>query len=213
MPYYRKNKILFIHIPKTGGSVIEKEMEKVVSEVEFRIKGKPTIYSGKRHNLLNYPYNMVSPQHQFCSTFYLYKNKLNVNFDGLKIFSIVRNPYDRIISDLFWCKLIKENFISQRVYNVIKNEYLNRTDLDNHNVPQYKFLTDKNGNIIQGIKIFKCETLNERNDDLNEFLDIKINIIKHDANKDYSKYLNQDSINIINEYYKNDFKLFNYEFK
>lgn len=210
MPYYREKHILFVHIPKTAGSNIEQQLEKI-TKGELKNKGKPTIYSGKRHNLLDYPYNSVSPQHQFYSTLYLYRNKLNINFDGLKVFSVVRNPYDRIISDLHWCKLIKKSSTSKEVYKVIKDHYLNRTDLDNHNVPQYKFLTDENDNLIQDIKIFKCESLNQRNAELNEFLNLNININKNNVNKDYSKYLNQDSIDMINKFYEKDFKLFDYE--
>ena len=52
--------------------------------------------------LLDLPYNKKSLQHQFYTTLYQFKNKLNINFDNIKIFSVVRNPYDRIISDLFW---------------------------------------------------------------------------------------------------------------
>tara|TARA_Y100000992_G_C21267915_1_gene494999 strand:+ start:1098 stop:1736 length:639 start_codon:yes stop_codon:yes gene_type:complete len=210
MPYYREKNILFVHIPKTAGSNIEKQLEKI-TKGELKIKGKPTIYSSKRHKLLDYPYNLVSPQHQFYSTLYLYRNKLNINFDGLKIFSVVRNPYDRIISDLYWCKLITKSSTSKEVYKVIKNNYLNRIDLDNHNVPQYKFLTDKNDKLIQDIKIFKCESLNSKNAELNEFLNLKININKKDVNKDYSKYLNRESIDMINTFYEKDFKLFDYE--
>ena len=35
----------------------------------------------------------------------------------------------------------------------------------------------------------------------------------NNVNKDYSRYLNKDSIDLINYYYKYDFKLFNYQMK
>ena len=59
-------------------------------------------------------------------------------------------------------------------------------------------------------KILKCETLNQTNTELNDYIGININIRRPNVNKDYSKYLNRDSISLINEYYKKDFELFNY---
>lgn len=201
MPYYKTANLLFIHIPKTGGTVIEEQLEK---------QHKQTLYSGRTNNILPSPFNKTSLQHQFYTTIFKFKNKLQINFDNIKIFCVVRNPYDRIISDLFWYKLIKNNYNPEQVFNVIKNKYIDRNDLDNHNKPQYKYITDKNENIIQNIKIFHCEKLNDTNTEINEFLGFNINIIKKNVNKDYSKYLNNKSIKIINNYYKKDFELFNY---
>ena len=100
MPYYPNKNILFIHIPKTGGTVIEDEIKKQYNE---------TLYSGYSNNILEYPYNKISLQHQLYTTIYKYKNILNINFNNIKIFSVVRNPYDRIISDLFWYNLIEKD--------------------------------------------------------------------------------------------------------
>ena len=203
MPYYKDKNLLFIHIPKTGGSVIEVNIEK---------HAKQTLYSSYTNNLLDFPFNKKSLQHQFYTTIYQFRDKLNVNFDNIKIFSVVRNPYDRIISDLIYLKLIQTNFTAEQVYDTIKNNYLYRDDLDNHNQPQYKFIVDENSELIKNIKIFNTETLNQSNDNLNNFLGFNINI-KQNRVKDYSKYLNKDSISLINTFYKKDFELFNYKLK
>jgi hypothetical protein len=203
MPYYKDINVLFIHIPKTGGTVIENNIEKHTPQ---------KLFSGKTNNLLDFPYNKKSLQHQFYTTIYNFRDKLNVNFDNIKIFSVVRDPYDRIISDLFHYKLIKKDFTAKQVYDIIKNNYIYRDDLDNHNEPQYKFIVDENSNLIKNIKIFKTETLNESNDELNKFIGFDINI-KNTKVNDYSNYLNTDSIFLINTFYKKDFELFNYNLK
>ncbi len=203
MPYYSDINLLFIHIPKTAGTVIEGEIKK---------KYNQTLYSGRSNNILPTPYNSKSLQHQFYITLFKYREILKINFNTVKMFSVVRNPYNRIISDLFFKKLIKKNWTSQQVYNVIKNKYLNRDDLDNHNQPQYKFITDENCKLIPDIRIFKCETLNS-NDHIDDFLGFKIDVIRKNVNKDYSKYLNNKSISLINNFYKKDFELFGYELK
>ena len=206
MPYYPELNILFIHIPKTGGTVIEKSMKKMTKQNLF------SLYPSNK--ILKHPYNNVSLQHQYYTTLYTYRNLLNIRFDDtIKIFSVVRNPYDRIISDLFWNDLIKPYFTSEQVFHVIQNKYLNRNDLDNHNKPQYKFVTDDDCNLIPNIKIFRCEELNEKNDEINKYFNIDINIVQSNVNKDYSKYLNAKSIILINNYYKKDFELFDYPMK
>ena len=150
-----------------------------------------------------------------------YKNILKVNFnDNLKVISIVRNPYDRIISDLInilpknmlTTPLIQNRFRSLFSYEVIE-EYLYKDldslerhhGIDNHNIPQYKFLTDENENIIPGVKIFRTESLTR---ELKEygFIDYE----GKDTKYTYSDYLNADSIELITKFYKKDFELFNF---
>jgi hypothetical protein len=211
MPYYKSINLLFIHIPKTGGTVIENSIKK---DKKYGIQ---TLYStSSRNSILPAPFSTYSLQHQFYSTIYDYRIKLNVNFDKIKVFSVVRNPYDRIISDLFHYKLIKPNFSKEEVFNIIKNKYIYKKKsemhkYDNHVAPQYLYVTDNNEELIKNIKIFHTETLNENNDELNSFAGININIKQSNVNKDYSKYLNNDSILLINEIYKKDFELFGYE--
>ena len=61
-------------------------------------------------------------------------------------------------------------------------------------------------NKIPNIKIFKTETLTE------EFKEYGFTDYDgKDSSSDYSEYLNNDSIKLINEFYKKDFELFNYD--
>ena len=55
--------------------------------------------------------------------------------------------------------------------------------------------------------------MNNSNNELNNFLGFNINIKTKNVNKDYSKYLNKNSISLINEFYKKDFELFGYKLK
>jgi len=95
MPYYKEKTLLFIHIPKTGGTIVEYNIKKKTSQ---KLSGM----CGRKNTLLDFPYNQKSLQHLFYTTIYKFRDKLNINFDNIKIFTIVRNPYDRIISDLFF---------------------------------------------------------------------------------------------------------------
>lgn len=210
MPFYREKKVLFIHIPKTGGTVIERAIKSTYKE---------ELYSSYTNNILEYPYNQKSLQHQFYTTLYRYRDKLHLDFKDIKIFSVVRNPYDKVISDLFWfSKKIKGNRIqefstAEEVFDILKNNYFHRDDLDNHNIPQYKFVTDEKGSLIPNIKIYKCEQLNKLNGEINKFIGMDIDIKRDNVNTDYSKYLNKDSIKLINKHFKKDFELFNYVYR
>lgn len=201
MPYYPELNILFIHIPKTGGSNIETEIQKF---------SKQTLYSGFTNDILPSPFNTISLQHQYYRTLYECKDICKISFENIKIFSIVRNPYDRIISDLFWWNMIDVNSTSDQVYKIIKEKYVGRNNLDNHNVPQYEFLIDETGRINSNIIIYKTEHLNNSNDDINTFLKLKLNVESNHKKKNYFQYLNEDSINLINTFYLKDFEYFSY---
>lgn len=199
MPYYKDIHTLFIHIPKTGGSSLEKYLQ---------TKSTQTLFSGPTNDII--PENKlknISLQHQFFCDIWRYRDILAIDFNNIKIITIVRNPYDRIISDLFHFKLIKNTTPPDKIFKIIY-KYIKRTDLDNHNVPQYKFICDTKGNLnknMSQIKIFKTETLTK---DLHEygFIDYK----GPDKATHYMQYLNKDSIKLINEFYHIDFLIFGY---
>ena len=205
MPYYLNKHILFIHIPKTGGTTIEELFRKNDSEKVYSRIG-----IGDTNHILPAPFDRVSLQHQFYTTILTFKDKLGLVFDDkLRIFSIVRDPYRRIISDMMFLNIVNPGSTSEKVFECMKN-YVIAEKYDNHNVPQYKFITDKQGNLIPEIHIFRNETLN---DDMQKFgFEIKQNF-QVGKTVDYNKYLNDDSINLINTIYKKDFQLFNYKMR
>ena len=88
---------------------------------------------------------------------------------------------------------------------------INKSAFDNHVSPQYLFLIDENKIINNNIIILKTENLNDSMkelgyDDFNEHaLNSKID------KSNIKNFLNNMSINLINEFYNLDFKYFNYE--
>ena len=207
MPYFKNNdtNILFIHIPKTGGTSLESYFE-----YKFNIPlDSKSLYmwldeEQKQNNTLI----DTSLQHITYQTMFKYNTVFNIDPNGLKIITIVRNPYERLISDLFFNKLITINSSKEEVFNIIKT-YLLRNDLDNHNLPQYVFVTNDNKKLVPNIQILHTETLTTDMHNLGyEDFDKRDN--KNSINIDYYKYLNNDSIKLINDFYDCDFTLFNY---
>lgn len=204
MPYFKNNNLnlLFIHIPKTGGT----SLEKYLSQKHNIPLDSKSLYSNSKNG-----YNSVSLQHQTYDTLLNKKRDFVIDFNNIKIISIVRNPYERTISDLFFYKLIDNTTLKKHVYRILK-KYINSNEYDNHNIPQYSFLIDDNNKINKDITIFKTETLT---DDLIKYGFTDFNIHKNvNINSDinYFDFLNEKSIKLINKFYKKDFKLFDYKF-
>lgn len=139
----------------------------------------------------------------------LNEKRYNIEMSNLEIITIVRNPYERIISDLFWYKKITLDSTKEEVYDIIQS-YLRYETLDNHNIPQYVFVTDKNHKLIPNIKILYTESLSSDMYKLGYLdFDIKMN---DNANKtNYFDYLSPSSIQLINDFYDYDFELFKYD--
>jgi hypothetical protein len=204
MPYFKNNNInlLFIHIPKTGGSSIEEYFKK-----KFNIKlDENSLFTavGKR-------FNDVSYQHQTYIDLYNNKNIFKINYNNLKIMTVVRNPYSRIVSDLFFLKLINLDSNQNQVFIAIRDKYL-KNKYDNHPLPQYKFVVDEKDNLINNIIIIKNENLDQsmKNLGYNDF-NIHTNVNKLIKDKKYIDYLNNNSIKLINRIYHKDFVLFKYK--
>jgi hypothetical protein len=208
MPYFHNNNvnILVIHIPKTGGTSID-----YYFALKFQIPlNQKSLYEFiDDQTKLNE--NMIinsSLQHITYNQIIKYNKVFNIDFNNIKIITIVRNPYERIMSDLFYHKKININTSKEEVPDII-NEYLLSDNYDNHNIPQYIFITDDNKELIPNMHILKTETLTTDMKKLG-YTDFNRFDNKNSNKVNYYNYLNNKSIKLINDFYHYDFILFHY---
>ena len=202
MPYFHKDNInlLFIHIPKTGGSSLEKYFSK-----KFEIPlNESSLFS------IHKKFKGISYQHQtYNSIMTHFVPKMQGT--NLTILTIVRNPYHRIVSDLFFFDYINKHSTPVQVFNAINYKYLNKIgNHDNHKRPQYHFVIDQQtGKLIENITILKTETLTNDMHQLG-YTDFNIKTQSSHINKNYMSFLNKQSIQLINRAYYWDFIYFKY---
>lgn len=205
------NKYLFVHINKSGGAIITKNME---------LNGNIKI-NGCHRSLKN----MLQ----------IAENNFSLKKENLYIFTIVRNPWDRMLSMyLFYHKNnfnspeffsgnsdIDNNFNSWIKYIYSKSFDRNKKHGD-VNIYKYCFsnqlnwIKDDNENIININKILKFE-----NNELKDFFENELKLKKYNIEKKihptnhehYSKYYNKESIELVRTHYQEDIDYFSYNFE
>jgi chondroitin 4-sulfotransferase 11 len=200
MPIDKKKKFAFVHIPKCAGTFVEnyfnlKRLENFYG-VDSLIKGM-----------------MFSPQHY---TFSMLNEK--VDLTDYYTFSFVRDPYDRVVSEYFWNqnkssgKIKRSELVEDFV--VWFDGYYSKINSD-HKLQQHKFICDENGKILVN-KLGRVENFEQ---DFREIVS-KISGVKCEEKffKDTSKttqyrssYMKGKIVEQINEIYKKDFELFDYD--
>lgn len=209
MPYFKDFNLLFIHIPKTGGSNIENFFFNY-------LKQKPSI-SNLLSNNINLRINNHSLQHMTYLEMYYYQNFFNIDFNNkIKIITVVRNPYDRILSE-YYCKW--GGIGRKKIHNSIDdfNNYLinniNKRDIHgDHYTEQYLY----HQNINTNLHIIKYENLYNELNDLFKKYNLKIILEDKKVNtsrkrKFTTSDFNNELITLINNVYDKDFTLFNYK--
>ena len=232
MPISHSAKIIFVHIPKTGGGTIEKTLG---------IYGKDNNGNlSPDHSLLYGKYENKFLQHLTISEI----RKLNINeFEKYRKISFVRNPYDRIISEYLWRiqvygkrKLEFKEYILEEVVprknniqKYVKNFYKDESFvpfLDVHYANQVDYLTldkklamdhiGKFENFETDFKrIFKQKIVKTKvhKTKINyTYYFIKKILPKFLTNKMYRKYYDYETEEIIRREYSEDLKIFNYNF-
>jgi hypothetical protein len=144
--------------------------------------------------------------------------KLNYDiFENFYKFSVIRNPFDTIVSHYYWKNSSKNINSKPTSFNKILEE------LENNVYPNYGLLNlnklmDKNFEKIICNKIIKYESLNK---DLSLVFnklgipfdgELKIYKKKTDNKKNYRDFFDNKSKKLIMEMFSKDIELFNYDF-
>jgi len=218
-------KIIFIHIPKTGGSSVE---DFIMGQYGYTrnecllVHGFGIDLSSGENNLVPYPI-----MHYRLKTILRIAeaNKALID-DSWTIFSIVRNPYYKFLSEIFFQEFINLKYNYHMLPDNTKgmyldsciDEYFNHPSKNNyhsyHSLPQYKFFED----IDVNYQIFKFE---EGLENIVKKLGFEIKEkfphlldVSHYASvpkPNYSKMLTPYLVETINNRYSKDFEIFGYE--
>ena len=213
MPYfYDKDKnvnTLLIHIPKTGGTSICHYFSHKFGIPLDNAALYTHVKSGElfvHKSLQHYSYNLIMEKRE---------NQImpfnRIDLSNLQILTAVRNPYDRVLSDMFFFQLINSQTSQEHFYEILRHRYIGNCDnrnFDNHNLPQCYFLLGALE--IPELQVLRTETLTKDMCNLG-YTDFNIHVCTTFHNKSYCDFLNTDSIRLINEVYYMDFEYFGYE--
>ena len=194
-----KNKFIFIHIPRTGGTSIEKTLH-------------------------NRDWWSVHPPSKHLTVHIAKKIYAKYWKDYFK-FTFVRNPWDRMVSMLKYHQIYKvyantnKKIVLSRYFNQFeKIEY----DTRFFNLSQFNDFTKEENTVYQNIIgqemdfIGKFENLQEDFNNLCDILNIKntklMHIEKSKNRMKYQEYYSENERDIIAEKYQKDIKKFNYKF-
>ena len=227
MPISNKHKILFVHVPKCAGTTVEQMLD--MSGIHNLFS---TSYSPDRIQKQFSFENFSQEEKEVC----LLKNMQHYSyielkkllpqkiFDSYYKFSIVRNPYDRIVSEFLYAKNCGRKLKKNYFYNFSTFKEFVSTQLtipikqriekyDAHLETQKSFLINEQGDLSGLDKIYKMET---ELDDCLKFLNFKIGVdLKIHARKNYydrsiADFYDGEIQELVYNFYKEDFNLFGY---
>lgn len=153
MPFDLEKKFIFVHIPKTGGVSIETSLDLFHTEKFYLGRWNAKVVDGVGYALQHLTLPLIK--------------KLKPEVKDFKSFTVVRNPYEKAVSEFFFIhkdyhKKPKKSLDGFEKW--LEDEYfLHKMD---HTLPQYKFIDDSIGMIV------KHEHLNERWFDICDYIEI-----------------------------------------
>lgn len=239
----------FVHIPKTGGTAIESVAARHnitwsvchfgIPNNVFRISLNETLCpdDGLKHpwpwktKYHNCPWWHVPPQ-------YFELHEVNP-YAGADLFGVVRNPYDRLISEYFY----EGTYITKRTMEEVNNAWnlnrwvgrtilplivtMKRGDIGRnrtgngsyfrnagHYIPQYDYVFEHRRQIVK--HVLRFENLADEFHALMKLYDLPLRLPRRKVRPSHSKTINahnltKENLELIERLYQDDFREWDYE--
>lgn len=208
MPISFDKKLIFIHIPKCAGSSIESALN-----IDYNV-GLRSI-GGVRCSDLHIPnidvikgvervyVNNTSPQHLPAN---ILKRLIPQQFAEYNKFTIVRNPYDKIVSEYLYLYNRYKMPFSELLKYVFNLSKLDRyVEFDSHFSAQSSFIYESNELLVD--KVFKFEDIGKVFDWL-QLPEVHVNA--SNRTKPWQDYYNIELKELVCNFYREDFERFGY---
>lgn len=196
MPVFQKDnkKVLFIHVPKTAGSSINKLFVNNGYEMSYYSESSRDLYKG-----------LCGPQHMEAK---LLEEEFDLSsFDY--IFSIFRDPVDRHLSEFTWAPwgLMGRNIYTPERFEewcprIFRAYGETPYRMDNHIRPQHEFYVD-------GCDVYDYDNIDTLTDKLCDKIGLDDKVMPYErssryAAEDYVIY--EDTYDYITDFYKGDYQ-------
>jgi len=212
MPINDERKLIFIHIPKTGGTSLSSMLFGNIQHSKDKLLGSMIEVGGKYRRSSHCTAEEILLLH-------------SQKFLEYSIITCVRNPYHRVVSEYFHLKrfakkhpvlgYVNKMSFKEFVIGLADNYDIIRETCQNykhedyfiHFLPQVEFLKI-DGQMID-VKIFKFEKYHE----IEEYFEKKTHLNKNKLKEktEYERLYDNESKKIISTLYKEDFETFGYK--
>jgi hypothetical protein len=208
MPYFRVSPSegwLLVHVPKTGGTSVSTYWSH-----RFALPLTPeTLFSTEVTTRL--PTGHVFPcprQHLPYSVLWRWASAWGIDRRGLRVVAVVRHPYTRLISDLFYFKRITRTSSPEDVWVQVKEHvHLNP---EGHAFPQHWMIQRPADPSAPPVVVLHTETLT---DDMHAlgFADFALHLhAANDPPENYEALLSDEACAWIDRVYADDFRHLGY---
>ena len=205
----RRHKILFLHIPKTGGTTVEKMIfphHSFITEPDYS-----TLYGWD--NRLGWLNHLTMDQ-----TIELYPC---LDLNKYLLFTVVRNPWDRLVSEYHWKISISDLHIPFLEYvrllyvgetEAIQKHYRSPIAFEQHIRPQACYFSQS---IKGAVRVLKFENFEHEVVQILRECGVKIKSIpriRASSHAHYTHYYNNRTIDMVGNLYLDDVEKFGYRY-
>jgi len=217
----------WLHIKKCGGQSFRKTFTPPYVQTDREVQPKPFIAVPKEewNDVLNnyrIPLGEYDYKRALFAKTHLYSDE---EFEAMFKFAIVRNPYDRAVSN--WKYLMNRQFLyPRRMYMKLSFEkflkeipkfWIDKSDrhIATHTAPIWGDVTDENGKLLMDA-LLRLENISDDihilKDKLGWNVDQFSHINKNRRSTDYRKFYNKKTRRLVEELYKDDLEFLNYDY-
>ena len=208
-------KFIFVHIPKTGGTSLSLALEAKAMKDDILIGDTPKA-KNRRKRIKDAQVSGRLWKHARLTDIYGLVTQEQI--ERYLVFTIVRNPWDRIVSYYHWLKMQK---FDHTAVEIAKNNSFTGFLADpatqhslNNDAARY-YVSDRDG-IERCDMYLRMEHLPEDAGRLGGNLGVKLADLPHDnrskRDSDYAGYYDAESQNIVHAAFADDIERFEYKF-